>query len=80
MERMKNALLFVIALCLVLVVLRLYSFGDFVKEVRAESAPTAHILDVHLYGCSSGATDCYAWRPVFISPTGMLYVKPGPGT
>ena len=31
-QRTKNALLFVIALCLMLIVLRLYSSGDFVRE------------------------------------------------
>jgi len=82
MERTKNALLFVIALCLVLIVLRLYSSGDFVKEARAESDPSmptsGPIHDVHLWGCreSAGRT-CKFWIPVIVSPTGNVYVKPG---
>lgn len=50
-HRMRDALLFVIALCLVLIVVRLYSSSDFVREAHAQSGGGAY-----LYGCTSATT------------------------
>jgi|GEM_PF-6374734 len=75
MERTKNALLFVIALCLVLIVLRLYSSGDFVRaaEASAGGPPT------NLYGCARpgkdvGSCSDKAWVPVLVKPDGRVWV------
>jgi hypothetical protein len=81
MERTKNALLFVIALCLVLIVLRLYSFGDFVSAAQAAPAPSsgASSNDVHLYACGVWTGDtCNRWAPVLRGSTGGLWVDPAP--
>ena len=67
-QRTKNALLFVIALCLVLIVLRLYSSGDFVREAQAQTLGTGtHEAD--LYACqpyTGGAPGC-DWVPVLVN-------------
>jgi hypothetical protein len=73
MERTKNALLFVIALCLVLIVLRLYSSGDFVKAAQAAPAQQGGIS--YLYGCVEG-TYCNSdnWKPVRVNAGGALQI------
>jgi hypothetical protein len=77
-QRMKNALLFVIALCLVLIVVRLYSSVDFIKEAQAQSTGG----ETHLYGCqlfrgAGNLPECN-WTPVRVNGGGDIVTVPGP--
>lgn len=67
-QRTKNSLLFVIAVCLVLIVLKLYS-GDLVREASAEPKSAAY-----MYGCvDRDPTDvCKKWVPLSVSKLGSL--------
>jgi hypothetical protein len=70
-QRTKNALLFVIALCLVLIVLRLYSSGDFVKAAQAGQGDPRVI-----YGCwyrTPAAESCVP-SPVRLTSNGAVVV------
>jgi hypothetical protein len=75
---MKNFLLFVIALCLVLIVLRLYPSGDFVRAARAQQPEAG---EVRLYGCEwlvrGDAYNC-GWSPVRLNHRGEVITVPGP--
>jgi hypothetical protein len=70
MERTKNALLFVIALCLVLIVLRLYSSGEFVSVAEAQGPGQ----QTNLYGCRGvlAGGECASWVPVQVNRDGKL--------
>ena len=76
MERTKNALLFVIALCLVLVVLKLYSSGDFVSVAQATMPGGAPAT---LYGCAApvpgGTCTNFGWVVVKVTPDGRLWCR-----
>lgn len=48
-KRTSNFLLFIIALCLVLIMLKLYSSVDFVREAQAQPAGAVNSL---LWGCA----------------------------
>jgi hypothetical protein len=67
-SRLHNALLFVIALCLVLIVVHLYS-GHVVAKAQAQ---TSDHQDVHLYGeyCQNGVC---GWQPVGVDGNGNLF-------
>ena len=69
--RTQNALLFVIALCLVLIVLKLYG-DDLVTS--AEAAPASMSNKVLIYGCTaSGGEDCTgSWRPILVDGAGAI--------
>jgi hypothetical protein len=72
-QKLRNGFLFVIALCLVLIVLRLYSI-DLVTT--ASAAPVATSNYSMVYGCRAGAADCRDmanWVPVRVTPNGALY-------
>jgi hypothetical protein len=75
-QRTKNALLFVIALCLGLIVLRLYSSVDLVgeAEARANGGP-----ETHLWGCANLGLfpgTCIDWVPVRTTLDGRVIVAP----
>jgi hypothetical protein len=70
-QRIRNGLLFVIALCLVLIVLRLYSV-DLVRPASAAENGTSS----YMYACAGG-TDCTHpddWVPVRATNKGVLLV------
>jgi hypothetical protein len=71
-QRVRNGLLFVIALCLVLIVLRLYSV-DLVREAHAIPAPTGS----YLYACVAGedCRDLDDWKPLRMLEDGNLLVR-----
>jgi hypothetical protein len=74
--RTQNALLFVIALCLVLLVVHFYS-GHLVAQAQAAEDPTAPAADgkeVHLYGCLPNPKNGFAcsWLPVRVDEYGIL--------
>ncbi|HEV7672610.1 MAG TPA: hypothetical protein VGS22_29170 [Thermoanaerobaculia bacterium] len=70
--RTQNALLFVIALCLVLLVVHFYA-GHLVAKAQAAQIENP----VHLYGCAKkvGMT-CIDWQQVRVDPSGDLLTKP----
>ncbi|HWM95242.1 MAG TPA: hypothetical protein VN493_31095 [Thermoanaerobaculia bacterium] len=72
-ERVRNGLLFVIAVCLVLIVLRLYSV-DLVKEAEAQGGT---VSPTYLYACDVGenCTRPQAWSPVRLDEHGRLVVE-----
>jgi len=74
-QRTKNSILFIIALCLVLIVVKLYSSVDLVSRAEAQTpAPR-----INLYGCSllnnSAPGGCDTWVPLRVdSYDGRLLV------
>jgi hypothetical protein len=72
-QRAKTSLLFVIAVSLVLIVLKLYS-GDFVSEA---SAQIPAIPPGGMYGCAQMITEhmCTKWIPVRVDSQGKLLVS-----
>ena len=67
-KRVTNALLLVIAACLVLIVIKMYSSVDFIAEAQAQSSDTAR-----MYGCYqriSGST-C-DWLPIEVTAGGRV--------
>jgi hypothetical protein len=72
-QRTKNALLLVIAVCLVLIVMRLYS----VNLEDAANAQTGGGNGV-LVGCTNFLLDskkCVDWRPLAVDETGVLITR-----
>jgi hypothetical protein len=74
-QRTKDALLFIIALCLVLIVVKLYSSVDLVSRAEAQPSPSR----TNLYGCSllnsSAPGGCDTWVPLRVdSYDGRLLV------
>ena len=70
--RTQNALLFVIALCLVLIVVHLYS-GHLVAKAQAANGGEY----VYLNGCTSlrVSGECVGWAPVRVDSNGYLVTK-----
>jgi hypothetical protein len=71
-QRTRNGLLFVIAVCLVLIVLRLYSI-DLTPSASAATAASASSSDsatCHIYGCAAvnGTTCSGGWVPLKAAP------------
>lgn len=66
-QRTKNLLLFVIATCLVLIVLKLFGSSDLMSRAQAQS-PEVAATAVRLYGCSllddNAPGGCARWRPL----------------
>ncbi len=59
-SRLHNTLLFVIAVCLVLIVVHLYS-GQLVAKAQAA---TSDSQEMDLHGCANGgAYGCASWSP-----------------
>jgi hypothetical protein len=71
---MRDTLLFVIALCLVLIVIRLYSASDFVREAQAQSSKG----DVHLFACQHEPGETCNWLPVQSDGRGYILTSTGP--
>ena len=73
-QKVKNGLLFIIALCLVLIALRLFSI-DLVQTANA--APPATTSYSYLYGCLP-SRDCGNpgnWVPLRATQDGTLYTS-----
>lgn len=62
-QRVRDSLLFVIALCLVLIVIRLYS-GDLISEAHAARVTTPILL--YACGTNEGCSEDRHWYPVRI--------------
>ena len=69
--RTQNALLFVIALCLVLIVVHLYSDVDLVAKAQAQGGS-----ETHIYGCVADGVGGCRWAPVLVNQNGALFLAP----
>ena len=69
--RTQNALLFFIALCLVLIVVHLYSDVDLVSKAQAQPSDQPR---VHLYAYYCANNTCN-WTPVMADDDGILLTK-----
>lgn len=68
--RTQNALLFVIALCLVLLVVHVYSDVDLVSKAYADQPASS---DVRLWG-KSQVEGVVRWQPVQVDGSGRLMI------
>lgn len=66
--RTQNALLFVIALCLVLLVVHLYS-GRVVSKAQAQGGS-----ETHLYGCVADGVGGCRWAPILVNQDGNILI------
>jgi hypothetical protein len=75
-QRTRDGLLFVIAVCLVLIVLRLYS-GDLVTPAQASLENPKSFSNMHIYGClpTNSEKEC-TWVPVRADRDGRLKAAP----
>lgn len=77
--RTQNALLFVIAACLVLLVVHFYS-GHLVAKAQAAPSPAPAVdkKEVHLHGCRPNATKNFNcdWVPVRVDDYGYVITTP----
>jgi hypothetical protein len=64
-----NFLLLIIAACLVLIVIKMYSSVNIIAEAQAQSGGS-----VYIHGCvpNASGSGCSGWKPILVDAQGRL--------